>query len=287
MKEKDALQTLNQMIGLEKVKELVKQIRDSAKVQKMRSDMGLNKPKNSLHMVFTGNPGSAKTTVARLLARILCQDGILESGNLIECGRADLVGQYVGWTAPNVRKQFRHAEGGILFIDEAYSLVDDRDGLYGDEAINAIVQEMENHRDDTIVIFAGYPEKMAGFINKNEGLRSRIAFYVDFPDYNAKELMGILELMAKDKGLAIGAAAKKKCLDIFSNACTQADFGNGRFVRNLLEQATMRQSSRIMKDYKGEKIGKKELSILTARDFAVNIAELYQKKEEKHIGFIA
>jgi len=124
----------------------------------MRSDLGLEQQKTSLHMVFTGNPGSAKTTVARLLAEIFSKEGILKSGEFIECGRVDLVGEYVGWTAPAVKKQFRMAKGGVLFIDEAYSLVENTRGSFGDEAINTIVQEMENHRDNVIVIFAGYPK---------------------------------------------------------------------------------------------------------------------------------
>ena len=125
-------------------------------------------------MIFTGNPGSAKTTVARLLSQILKKEGILDSGRFVEVGRADLIARYVGWTAKTVCEKFREAAGGVLFIDEAYSLVDDSN-TFGDEAINTIVQEMENHRDDVIVIFAGYPEKMKVFLEKNEGLRSRIS----------------------------------------------------------------------------------------------------------------
>jgi SpoVK/Ycf46/Vps4 family AAA+-type ATPase len=133
-------------------------------------------------MIFTGNPGTAKTTVARLVAQILKENGILSNGNLYEVGRSNLVGKYVGHTAPLVRDAFNLAQGSVLFIDEAYSLVDDSPGSFGDEAINTIVQEMENRRDDMVVIFAGYPKPMEEFLNRNEGLRSRIAFHVAFDD---------------------------------------------------------------------------------------------------------
>ena len=175
-KRANAYQTLQDMIGLEKIKSLVNQILDNAKIQKIRAKLGLEQHKTGLHMVFTGNPGTAKTTVARLLAKILSQEGLLESGEFIECGRGDLIGEYVGQTAPKVQHQFRMAKGGILFIDEAYSLLDDYRKSYGDEAISTIVQEMENFRDDVIVIFAGYPDKMKTFLESNEGLKSRIAF---------------------------------------------------------------------------------------------------------------
>ena len=155
-----------------------------------------------MHMVFTGNPGTAKTTVARLFAQIMKENGLLPVGDLIEVGRADLVGKYVGWTAPTVKAKFAAAKGSVLFIDEAYSLVDDKDGLFGDEAINTIVQEMENQRDDTVVIFAGYPDKMEQFLKKNPGLRSRIAFHIPFEDYKPAELLDIFTLMAKKQKLS-------------------------------------------------------------------------------------
>lgn len=283
MKGKDAYQKLQEMIGLEKIKKIIDQIIGNAKVQKMRSDLGLDQQKTSLHMVFTGNPGSAKTTVARLLAEILSKEGILKSGEFIECGRADLVGQFVGWTAPAVKKQFRMAKGGVLFIDEAYSLVDSSDS-FGDEAINTIVQEMENHRDDVIVIFAGYPDKMKNFLERNEGLRSRIAFHVDFPNYNADELLKILQLMAKNKGFEINSAIEEKCSEIFSTASKKNDFGNGRFVRNLLEQALLKQSQRIFTENEGREIGRAELLELKATDFDVNVAEQFADKKNS-IGF--
>lgn len=284
MSGKDAYKELSEMIGLKSVKDIVGQILAAFRVQKIRSSMGLEQQKTSMHMVFTGNPGSAKTTVARLFAEILSDEGILETGEFIECGRAELVGKYVGWTAPAVKRQFKLAKGGVLFIDEAYSLVDDRDGSYGDEAISAIVQEMENRRHDTIVIFAGYPDKMKAFLDKNEGLKSRIAFHVDFPDYGADELLDILTLMAGRKGFELSAEVKEKCRGIFAEACRQKDFGNGRFARNLLEQALLKQAQRLMAEHEGKEIGKKEILSLMPEDFDVNAAE-HGEKPQRSLGF--
>ena len=278
----DPYNELMNMVGLTEVKKTVNNVLNAAKVRKIRSDMGMDNYKPSMHMIFTGNPGTAKTTVARLLAEILNKEDILAGSKLVECGRADLVGKYVGWTAKVVKAKFREARGGILFIDEAYSLVDDSNS-FGDEAINTIVQEMENHRDDVIVIFAGYPDKMKAFLDKNEGLRSRIAFHIDFPDYNAEELSQILDLMANKKGYTLSADTIDKCKEIFQSASQKKEFGNGRFVRTLLEQAEMAQAGRIMTDYNGQTISREELKELKAVDFDTNAAD--RGKDEKKIGF--
>ena len=283
--EKDAYSRLQSMIGLQEVKKVIENILDTFRAQKIRSSMGLNQFRPNMHMVFTGNPGSAKTTVARLLSEILNSEGILSSGEFVECGRADLVGKYVGWTAPTIKKKFRHAEGGILFIDEAYSLVDDCDGSYGDEAINTIVQEMENNRDDTIVIFAGYPDKMERFLEKNEGLRSRIAFHIDFPDYTPQELLDILHLMARESEMTLSADINDKCREIFEQASKIDNIGNGRFVRNLLEQAQMKQASRIMQEYNGKEIDRHILLELKAEDFEVNAVKQYRPQSQR-MGFM-
>lgn len=274
---------LQKMIGLTEVKQVVDDIIDSARIRKMRSSMGLDSYKNSLHMVFTGNPGSAKTTVARLIAQILRREDILESGRFVECGRADLIARYVGWTAKQVRSKFREAKGGILFIDEAYSLVDDSHS-FADEAINTIVQEMENHREDVIVIFAGYPDKMKEFLNKNEGLRSRIAFHLDFPDYTPDEMLKILMLMAKERGYRLDEGVTDRCMEIFEKACLEDDFGNGRYARNLLEQAEMAQARRLSSEYRNKKIGKKAIQMLKTEDFDVN-ASRKTESMKKPIGF--
>ena len=283
-KKSEPYDELQKMIGLKDMKQVVDEIIDSARIQKIRSGMGMDSYKTSLHMVFTGNPGTAKTTVARLITQIFVKEGILDTGKYVECGRADLVGKYVGWTAKTVRSKFREAKGGVLFIDEAYSLVDDSNS-FGDEAINTIVQEMENHRDDVIVIFAGYPDKMKDFFAKNEGLRSRIAFHLDFPDYSAEELVEILKLMADKKGYKLNPDIERKCLEIFAQAVKKEEFGNGRYVRNLLEQAMMAQSRRITKEYAGKKITRKALTTLKPEDFDVNASKQIEKETKRTIGF--
>ena len=278
----EAYEELNEMIGLQEVKGIVNDIIDTFNVRKMRKDAGLPVSDKSLHMVFTGNPGSAKTTVARLMAEILRRDEILESGAFVECGRGDLVGKYVGWTAKAVRAKFREASGGILFIDEAYALLDSSNS-FGDEAINTIVQEMENRRDDVIVIFSGYTKRMDEFLMRNEGLNSRIAFHLNFPDYKPDELCQILELMAKKRNFRIDRSAYEKCHEIFKRACVHKDFGNGRFVRNLLDQAEMAQARRIMAENKDRRITKEELQLLVSEDFDVNIGKFF--KDKTVIGF--
>jgi SpoVK/Ycf46/Vps4 family AAA+-type ATPase len=235
-------------------------------------------------MVFTGNPGCAKTTVARLLCDILRKEEVLKTGNFVECGRADLVGRYVGWTAKAVKARFREAKGGILFIDEAYSLVDDSNS-FGAEAINTIVQEMENARDEVIVIFAGYPEPMERFIEQNEGMRSRIAFHLKFPDYNPDELMGIMDLMLKKKELEMDLPARSECKRIFELACDVPDFGNGRFVRNLLEQAIMKQAGRLLPPGIKKRPSKSEITLLKKEDFQVNISQMLKNETKLEIGF--
>ncbi len=277
---------LQKMIGLNEVKKMTDSIINNAKIQKMRSRMGMDSFHSSLHMVFTGNPGSAKTTVARLLAQILAKENVIEMADIVECGRSDLVGKYVGWTAKEVKSKFREAKGGILFIDEAYSLLEHWEGSYGDEAINTIVQEMENHRDDVIVIFAGYPEKMKNFLERNEGLRSRITFHLDFPDYDPEELLQILQLMADQKGLSLEPGVTDKCREIFAQTVNQKDFGNGRFVRNLLEQAVMQQANRLAESYKGKNLSRKVLTTLRPEDFDVNAGKQNAEKKRK-IGFVA
>lgn len=283
-KKTTAYEELQQMVGLTEVKRITDQLIASYKMQSLREKYQFDECSVSKHMIFTGNPGSAKTSVARLIADILTDEGVLKSGSFVECGRADLVGRYVGWTAKEVRTKFNQAEGGILFIDEAYSLVDDSRS-YGDEAINTIVQEMENRRNNVIVIFAGYPDKMQDFLNRNEGLRSRIAFHLDFPDYDAHELLQIMEIMLKAWGLKTDDCAKEKCLQLFSKACNEEDFGNGRFVRNLIEQAMFRQAQRLMKKYRKDKVPKSSIQRLIASDFDVNIAEVFDKKKQSAIGF--
>lgn len=241
-----AYQHLQNLIGLTEAKKVINQALNYYKAQKLFADRGMQTDRPSMHMVFTGNPGTAKTTVARLFAQIMKENGLLSKGDLYEVSRADLVGRYVGHTAPLVQRAFAKAKGSVLFIDEAYSLVDGHDGMYGDEAINTIVQEMENHREDTIVIFAGYPDEMDVLLSRNPGLRSRIAFHIPFEDYRTEELCGIAELIAGDKGLTLSEDAVQKLGGILEEARSSSDFGNGRFVRNLIEKAKMAQANRLL-----------------------------------------
>ena len=283
------LEELNSLIGLSPVKQVVKQMLATYSMQRTRNQLGLKTETFSKHMIFTGNPGVAKTTVARLLAGIFASEGVIKSPKFVECGRSDLVGKYVGWTAKIVKDKFKKAQGGILFIDEAYALVESHNS-FGDEAINTIVQEMENNRDDVVVIFAGYPDKMKGFLDKNEGLRSRIAFHIDFPDYSPEELLDILKLMAKNKSYNLDEALLEKCKSIFQKVCSNSEFGNGRFVRNLLEQIIMKQSVRIYEAYGNKKVSKKVVCLLKAEDFDEGVAHPFIKESEakrKCIGFVA
>lgn len=263
-----AYDELQSMIGLTEAKAVIQKALNYYKIQKLYEDRGIKRDNPAMHMVFTGNPGTAKTTTARLFARIMKDNGLLSRGQLVEVGRSDLVGKYVGWTAQMVKNKFQAAIGGVLFIDEAYSLVDGNSGSFGDEAINTIVQEMENHREDVVVIFAGYPKEMERFLQKNPGLRSRIAFHVPFADYTREELCQIAVLMAKTKGVSFDAEALEKLSDIFQTACKEPDFGNGRYVRNLLEQAKMNQASRLLElDF--EDITTAAIQTLKASDLVV------------------
>lgn len=273
---------LNEMIGLAEAKKVINKAVNYYKMQKLYKERGFKEDHPAMHMIFSGNPGTAKTTVARLFARIMRENGLLSKGQLIEVGRGDLIAKYVGWTAQNVQSNFKAAKGGVLFIDEAYSLVDDRSGSFGDEAINTIVQEMENHREDVVVIFAGYPDKMEGFLQKNPGLRSRIAFHVPFADYSTDELCEIAKLIGRGKGMSITKDAINKLKVLFDDARTRNDFGNGRYVRNVFEQAKMNQATRLVElDF--DEITDAELSTITAEDI---VAPPSSKRVEKQkIGF--
>ena len=243
--EGQAKKTLDEMIGLSSAKQVINKAIAHFKLRKICLDKGISKDKASMHMVFTGNPGTAKTTVARLFAGILRDEKVLPTGKFVEVGRADLVGKYVGSTAPKVKKCFQDAKGGVLFIDEAYSLCDNCKNGFGDEAITTIVQEMENHRDDVIVVFAGYPDQMQEFLERNPGMSSRIAFHVNFENYTVEELCSIAKLMVANKHMTITDQAMEKLKKHFENAIDNKAFGNGRFVRNRLEEAEMNIAQRI------------------------------------------
>lgn len=280
----NAYDELQKMVGLNDAKEIISKALNYYKIQRMFKDKGIKQDRMAMHMVFTGNPGTAKTTVARLFARIMKENGLLSKGQLVEVGRGDLVGKYVGWTAQIVKEKFAAAMGGVLFIDEAYSLVDDRGGSFGDEAINTIVQEMENRRENLVVIFAGYPDEMERFLNKNPGLRSRIAFHVPFADYNTKELCEIAKLIGKSKGVTLTDTAIQKLSTVFENARTIEGFGNGRYVRNILEISKMNQANRIL-SMNPDEITEKTLTSIEYEDIEVPTAIVNPTKHS--IGFVA
>ena len=235
-------------------------------------------------MIFTGDPGTAKTTVARLFARIMADNGLLSRGHLVEVGRADLVAKYVGHTAKNVKEKFSLARGGVLFCDEIYSLVDDRRGSFGDEAISTMVQEMENHREDVVVILAGYRDKMEQFLDTNPGLRSRIAFHVPFANYNVDELLEISKFIAQKKGLTLSLDAAEKLGEIYRRTCSAKDFGNGRFVRNCIEKAKMNMATRLM-SMDIETLTDKQCTTLTKDD--IEAPRIGDAERSKTIGFSA
>ena len=277
-----AYDELGEMIGLSEAKSVIKKALNYYKLQRVYKDKGIKQDRTAMHMVFTGNPGTAKTTVARLFARIMKENGLLSKGQLVEVGRSDLVAKYVGWTAKTVQEKFQAAKGGVLFIDEAYSLVEGRGGSFGDEAINTIVQEMENHREDVVVIFAGYPNEMGKFLDKNPGLRSRIAFHVPFADYNTAELCDIARLIGKSKGVTLTDGAVEKLSGVFDEARKQPDFGNGRYVRNVLELSKMNQAARIL-EMDPEKVSKSVLTSISEQD--IDIPPAKHTAQGRKIGF--
>lgn len=279
-----AYDELMQMIGLDSAKKVINNALNYYKAQKVFADQISNDDRPAMHMIFTGNPGTAKTTVARLFSKIMRENNIVSKGHLVEVGRGDLVGKFVGWTAPTIKKKFAEAKGGVLFIDEAYSLVDDRDGSFGDEAINTIVQEMENHREDVVVIFAGYPDKMEKFLNKNPGLRSRIAFHINFDDYDTKALCDIASLIAEQKGMKLANETHERLEAIFDEARKQSDFGNGRFARNLIEKARMTQANRLM-SMDIDKLSTEDVITICADD--LEMPQINKHNNRRAIGFLA
>ena len=281
-KEGSAYQELQEMIGLKEAKEVIDGAISYFKLQKEYRNRGIEFNRPAMHMSFTGSPGTAKTSVARLVAEILRDNGILSEGKLIEVGRAQLVGQFLGQTAPQVKELFDRAKGSVLFIDEAYSLVEDRKGMYGSEAINTIVQEMENRREDTVVILAGYPDEMNQLLDWNPGMRSRVAFHVPFQDYTETELLDITKLIAKKQGLLIDRGAEDKLLSIYADARLDKAFGNGRFARNLLEKAKFNQANRFAK-MDMQFVSDEELRTLKQEDFEY---EIKHSSRTRKLGFV-
>jgi probable Rubsico expression protein CbbX len=256
----------SELIGLAPVKTRIREIAALLLVDRVRARFGLAAEPPSLHMCFTGNPGTGKTTVALRMAELLHRLGYLRSGHVVSVTRDDLVGQYVGHTAPKTKEVLKRAMGGVLFIDEAYYLYrveNERD--YGSESIEILLQYMENHRDDLVVILAGYAERMDTFFASNPGMSSRIAHHLDFPDYTLDELAAIADLMLSRQRYRLSEEAAGVFREYLARRMTQPRFANARSVRNALERARLRHANRLVAS-RGP-LGKDDLVRLEPADF--------------------
>ena len=245
----EALAELNSLVGLAEVKEEVRKLANLVRVRKMRQERGMSVPPMSFHLIFTGNPGTGKTTVARLLSQIYRALGMLEKGQLVEVDRGQLVAGYIGQTAQQTREKIQEALGGVLFIDEAYALTPEGGGGqdFGREAVDTIVKAMEDHREELVVIVAGYTEPMQRFIASNPGLKSRFGRTIQFPDYSPEDMVDIFDTMLETDGYQLEDAARAKAYRLFRQMHDQRDeaFGNARDVRNVYETAIMSQMDRV------------------------------------------
>jgi probable Rubsico expression protein CbbX len=235
-----------ELVGLAPVKTRIREVAALLVVDRLRGEHGLASERPSLHMCFTGNPGTGKTTVARRMAEILHRLGYIERGHLVAVTREDLVGQYVGHTAPKTRDVLKKAHGGVLFIDEAYYLhrpENERD--YGQEAIEILLQAMENERDKLVVILAGYKDRMDGFFGSNPGMQSRVAHHIDFPDFTVDELMRIGDLMLEQRAYAFSPEARDVFREYVERRQRRPRFAHGRSIRNAIDRARLRQASRL------------------------------------------
>jgi probable Rubsico expression protein CbbX len=236
-----------ELVGLKPVKQRIRDIAALLIVERARKTLGLSHEPPTLHMSFTGNPGTGKTTVALRMANILHRLGYIRKGHLISVTRDDLVGQYIGHTAPKTREVLKRAMGGVLFIDEAYYLYrPDNERDYGQEAIEILLQVMENNREDLVVILAGYADRMDRFFGSNPGFRSRIAHHIDFPDYSDEELFSIGEMMLRDQNYHFSPEARDAFIRYIALRKTQPLFSNARSVRNALDRIRLRQANRLV-----------------------------------------
>ena len=278
------LQELDELVGIATVKDKVKETANFARIQQLRIAQGLKPIPTSYHSVYTGNPGTGKTTVARLMGRIYKSLGVLKKGHLIECDRSALVGEYVGQTAPRTNAVIDSALDGILFIDEAYGLVKEHED-YGQEAIETLLKRMEDDRDRLIVIVAGYPEEMDRFIHSNPGLQSRFNRFIEFPDYTPLELCRIFALMCRKNGLTLTPASKEKVLHHF--ACLHKErgenFGNARLARNCFEAVINAQASRLSAS---GTFDTRALTVLEAQDLNTPAQDSLEKYRESRKGYI-
>ena len=266
------------LVALDPVKRRVREIAALLAIDRLREQMGLSSQRPTLHMSFTGSPGTGKTTVALRMADILHRLGYIEKGHLISVTRDDLVGQYVGHTAPKTKDVVKRARGGILFIDEAYYLhrpENERD--YGQEAIEVLLQVMESERQNLVVVMAGYKEPMEEFFVANPGMGSRIAHHIAFPDYDAEELMQIAQLMVGQQGYGLSDAAAVAFREYIARRLERPRFANGRSIRNAIERARMRQATRLFDS--GEMLTRKDLVTLEADD--IRRSSVFSDTEEQ------
>ena len=255
-----------ELVGLAPVKSRIREIAALLLIDKLRKNLGISSAHPGLHMSFTGSPGTGKTTVGLKMADILYQLGYIKKGHLLTVTRDDLVGQYIGHTAPKTKEVLKKAMGGVLFIDEAYYLYKpDNERDYGAEAIEILLQVMENQRDDLVVILAGYKEPMDKFYESNPGLSSRIANHIDFPDYSVEELLKISKLMLEEQQYQLTPNAELALTEYIKRRKERPLFANARSVKNALDRARMRQANRIF-DSRGQVLTKKELVNLEAED---------------------
>ena len=261
------LNLLNEeLVGLAPVKARIREIAALLLIDKLRRNLGITAANPGLHMSFTGSPGTGKTTVGLKMADILYQLGYIKKGHLLTVTRDDLVGQYIGHTAPKTKEVLKKAMGGVLFIDEAYYLYKpDNERDYGSEAIEILLQVMENQRDELVVVLAGYKEPMDKFFESNPGLSSRIANHIDFPDYSTEELLKIAKLMLEDQQYQLTPDAEVALERYIQKRKERPLFANARSVKNALDRARMRQANRIF-DSRGQILTKKELVNLEAED---------------------
>lgn len=255
-----------ELVGLAPVKARIREIAALLLIDKLRRNLGITAGNPGLHMSFTGSPGTGKTTVGLKMADILFQLGYIKKGHLLTVTRDDLVGQYIGHTAPKTKEVLKKAMGGVLFIDEAYYLYKpDNERDYGSEAIEILLQVMENQRDDLVVILAGYKEPMDKFYESNPGLSSRIANHIDFPDYSVDELLKISKMMLEEQQYQLTPAAEIALTEYITKRKEKPLFANARSVKNALDRARMRQANRIFES-RGQILTKKELVNIEAED---------------------
>ena len=275
--ETDPMEELEALVGLTTIKADVKELMAFVKIQKMRSDAGLKSVPVSLHLVFTGNPGTGKTTVARIISRLYKQIGVLSKGQLVEVDRSGLVAGYVGQTALKTQEQIKKAMGGVLFIDEAYALAQ-KDDAFGQEAIDTVLKAMEDHRDDLVVIVAGYTKPMEKFINSNPGLKSRFNKYIEFPDYTIDELEAIFYRNCQKYDYIVEEEAKKqiRARIIGRKMMRQENFANAREVRNMFEDIITNQARRVAAM---ENPTHDDMMLITVMDLSDDIGDKTDTKE--------